>query len=196
MPEATTLLEQTEQRLRALLGHPAVDDAYAIGWTLSDGVGVAIDREGSRDVGGDVAYVWMPADASPDWMPHEHYDVGRGRSGTIEDVPGLDRARAADQFKIVRQHELDEFGSHLMRQFPLRIRQWRIDRGGRPWPHEEALQRFYLAPRKIEMADAMLFFREEQRLTMLALLLENVGVDQAVRLGEPEVWRAAVAALK
>jgi hypothetical protein len=31
-----------------------------------------------------------------------------------------------------------------------------------------------------------------QRLTLLALLLENVGTDQAVRLGDPEVWRAAV----
>ena len=31
---------------------------------------------------------------------------------------------------------------------------------------------------------------------MLALLLENIGVDKAVRLGRPDVWRAAVAALK
>jgi hypothetical protein len=29
----------------------------------------------------------------------------------------------------------------------------------------------------------------------LALLLENVDVDQDVRLGDPAVWRAAVAAL-
>ena len=31
---------------------------------------------------------------------------------------------------------------------------------------------------------------------MLALLLENVGADKAVRLGEASVWRAAVAALE
>jgi hypothetical protein len=31
-----------------------------------------------------------------------------------------------------------------------------------------------------------------ERLTLLGLLLENVGADQAVRLGNPEVWRAAV----
>ena len=42
----------------------------------------------------------------------------------------------------------------------------------------------------------MLFFSDSQRLTMLALLLENVGADRAVRLGRPEVWRAAVAALE
>ena len=30
---------------------------------------------------------------------------------------------------------------------------------------------------------------------MLGLLLENVGADAAVHLGDPEVWREAVAAL-
>jgi hypothetical protein len=42
------------------------------------------------------------------------------------------------------------------------------------------------------MDDGKLFWDETQRLILLALLLENVGVDQAVRLGDPEVWRAAV----
>jgi hypothetical protein len=28
---------------------------------------------------------------------------------------------------------------------------------------------------------------------MLGLLLENLGMDEAVRLDDPEVWRAAVA---
>jgi hypothetical protein len=36
-----------------------------------------------------------------------------------------------------------------------------------------------------------LFWDDTQRITLLALL-ENVGADQAVRLGDPEVWRAAV----
>ncbi len=40
-----------------------------------------------------------------------------------------------------------------------------------------------------------LFLTDEERLTMLGLLIENVGVDAAVRLGDPEVWRHAVAAL-
>lgn len=42
------------------------------------------------------------------------------------------------------------------------------------------------------MAGGKLFWDETQRLTLLVLLLENVGVDQAVWLGDPEVWRAAV----
>jgi len=31
--------------------------------------------------------------------------------------------------------------------------------------------------------------------TLLALLLENVGVDRAVRLGDPKVWKAAMTEL-
>jgi len=30
---------------------------------------------------------------------------------------------------------------------------------------------------------------------MLALLLENVGIDQVVTIGNPEIWREAIAAL-
>ena len=41
--------------------------------------------------------------------------------------------------------------------------------------------------------DAPLPARDDtERLTLLALLLENVGIDRAVRLGDAEVWRAAV----
>jgi hypothetical protein len=42
------------------------------------------------------------------------------------------------------------------------------------------------------MDGGKLFWDDSQRLTLLALLLENVGVDQAVRLGDPDVWRAAI----
>jgi hypothetical protein len=47
-------------------------------------------------------------------------------------------------------------------------------------------------PEKIEMIRGKLFWDDEERLTVLALLLENLGVDQAVRLGDPAVWREAV----
>jgi hypothetical protein len=69
---------------------------------------------------------------------------------------------------------------------------WNIGRGGRSWTGEEARQRWQLTPEKLEMQNGKLFWDEAQRLTLLGLLLENVGVDQAVRLGDPEVWRAAV----
>ncbi len=69
---------------------------------------------------------------------------------------------------------------------------WNIGRTGRAWTAEEGLGRFELTPEKFEMAEGKLFWDDRQRLTLLALLLENVGVDQAVRLGDPEVWRAAI----
>ena len=69
---------------------------------------------------------------------------------------------------------------------------WNIGRAGRSWTGEEARQCWELTPEKFEMDHGKLFWDEEQRLTLLALLLENVGVDQAVRLGDPDVWRAAV----
>lgn len=71
---------------------------------------------------------------------------------------------------------------------------WVIGREGRAWGRE-AMSRYALTPEKIEMVGGKLLWSEDERLTLLALLLENVGVDRAVRLGDPAVWRAAVAAL-
>lgn len=71
---------------------------------------------------------------------------------------------------------------------------WDIRREGRSWRGEdgEALARLELAPEKFEMMDGKLFFDDEQRITLLAMLLENVGIDAAVRLGDPALWRAAI----
>lgn len=71
---------------------------------------------------------------------------------------------------------------------------WDIRRDGRAWG-DEAKSRYAMTPEKTEMIDGRLYWTDEERLTMLALLLENVGADQAVRLGSANVWRAAVAAL-
>jgi hypothetical protein len=72
---------------------------------------------------------------------------------------------------------------------------WDIRREGRAWRSGEGLARLELAPEKIEMIGGRLFWSEHQRLTMLGLLLENVGVDKAIRLGNPQVWRDAIAHL-
>jgi hypothetical protein len=73
--------------------------------------------------------------------------------------------------------------------------EWDIRRHGRAWSGDEAEERWQLTPEKFEMHDGRLFFDDEQRLLLLGLLLENCGADAAVRLGRPDVWRAAVAAL-
>jgi len=83
-------------------------------------------------------------------------------------------------------------GSHIAPMEPL---PWNIQRQGRTWTPSEAPARWALTPEKIEMFGGSLFLTEEERLTMLGLLLENVGADAAVHLGDPEVWREAVAAL-
>lgn len=73
--------------------------------------------------------------------------------------------------------------------------QWDLRAKGRAWQGPEAMARYQLTPGKMEMIGGKLFWSDEERLTMLALLLENVGVDQAVRIGDPAVWRSAVARL-
>ena len=72
---------------------------------------------------------------------------------------------------------------------------WNIRREGRRWTGDEGFERFAHTPEKIEMIDGRLFWDDDQRLIMLGLLLENVGADAAVRLGNPAVWREAVARL-
>jgi hypothetical protein len=72
---------------------------------------------------------------------------------------------------------------------------WDIRREGRAWTANEAMPRYNLTPEKFEMCQGKLFWSDEDRLNMLGLMLENVGADQAVRLGDPAVWKAAVAAL-
>jgi hypothetical protein len=72
---------------------------------------------------------------------------------------------------------------------------WNIRRRGRAW-RKEATTRYELTPEKIEMVDGKLFWSDQDRLMMLGLLLENVGIDRALQLGDPQVWREAIAALK
>jgi hypothetical protein len=72
---------------------------------------------------------------------------------------------------------------------------WDIRREGRSWTREEWNERRELTPEKIELIKGRLFWSDEDRMTMLALLLENVGVDRAIRLGSPQNWRDALGQL-
>lgn len=72
---------------------------------------------------------------------------------------------------------------------------WDIRRQGRAWGAEEWRGRYELTPEKFEVYKGKLFWDDEQRLNLLGLLLENVGIDAAIRLGNPEVWKSAVADL-
>ena len=68
-----------------------------------------------------------------------------------------------------------------------------IKRQGRKWSVVEIKQKYHaLCPEKIELIEAKMFWTDEQRLTMLGLLLENVGMDAAVGLGDPALWKQAI----
>ncbi len=72
---------------------------------------------------------------------------------------------------------------------------WDIRREGRRWTNEEFDQRTSVAPEKIEYVDGI-FASERQRLLVLGMLLENLGIDKAVRFGRLEDWKAAIADLE
>ena len=73
---------------------------------------------------------------------------------------------------------------------------WDIRREGRSWEGDEAWERYQLTPEKTEMTDGKLYWDDEERLTMLGRLLENVGIDKTIRLGDPRLWREAIAELE
>ena len=70
-----------------------------------------------------------------------------------------------------------------------------IEREGREWKGNEFNKRIYQAPQKIEYVGGI-FVDEDERLTVLAMLLENLGIDKAVQLGDLAYWKAAIAELE
>ena len=51
------------------------------------------------------------------------------------------------------------------------------------------------APEKIEYVDGI-FASDRERLNVLGMLLENLGIDKVVRFGKLEDWKAAIADLE
>ena len=70
-----------------------------------------------------------------------------------------------------------------------------IHRHGRPWVPEEARERLRrLGDCKLEVREGRLFADEFQRRMVLGMLLENVGLDAAIELAGPGLWRQALSA--
>jgi hypothetical protein len=69
---------------------------------------------------------------------------------------------------------------------------WDIRREGRSWTAGEFESRVAMRPEKLEVWEGKLLWSHEERLALLGLLLENVGADEAVKLGDPRVWADAV----
>lgn len=73
---------------------------------------------------------------------------------------------------------------------------WDIRLHGRCWERGEFDERWSQMPEKFEIYDGKMFGSEEERLHLLGALLEHVGVEKAVQLGDPDTWRAAVSKLR
>ena len=71
--------------------------------------------------------------------------------------------------------------------------QWNIHREARSWTAEEFRLRWPLTPEKLECIDGKMLWSDEDRLNMLAMLLENVGIDAAIQLAPAKLWREALA---
>ena len=72
---------------------------------------------------------------------------------------------------------------------------WDIRREGRKWTREESERRLYQAPNKIEFVGGI-FASDRERLLVLGMLLEILGIDKVIRLGKLADWKAAVADLE
>jgi hypothetical protein len=74
---------------------------------------------------------------------------------------------------------------------PMKPIAWDIRRKGRTWSNEEFDVRIDQAPEKIEYVDGI-FASDRERLIVLGMLLENLGIDKVVRFGTIEDWKAAI----
>jgi len=72
--------------------------------------------------------------------------------------------------------------------------QWDIRREGRAWSRDEMRSRLALTPEHFEVFDGKMLFTEENRLDLLGVVLEQVGIDAALRLVPKELWREALEA--
>jgi hypothetical protein len=71
---------------------------------------------------------------------------------------------------------------------------WDIRREGRAWTAEEFPARAdRLLGVDIEISEGKLFGSEKTMLLILGMLLENLGIDAAVRLGDLSRWKEAIA---
>lgn len=71
---------------------------------------------------------------------------------------------------------------------------WDIQRESRAWNKTEIEIKYNRCLQEIkeEMTDGKLYWCDATRMVMLGLLLENLGIDKAIRLGDLELWEQAL----
>jgi hypothetical protein len=71
---------------------------------------------------------------------------------------------------------------------------WNIHREGRAWTDEEFPARAdRLLGVDLEISEGKLFWSDEERLLIAGMLLENLGMDAVVRLGDLHRWKESIA---
>jgi hypothetical protein len=70
-----------------------------------------------------------------------------------------------------------------------------VQRKPRPWSGDEFDKSYFAMPEKMEACDGMLYCSADDRLKVFGALLENIGIDRAIRFGNAADWRAALDAL-
>src|SRR5262249_9038245 len=88
---------------------------------------------------------------------------------------------AVSPWRIERERKNDPGGA-----MPIKTPVWGIRREGRRWTNEEFDERIYQAPEKIEFVGGI-FASERERLTVLGMLLENLGIDDGQLTGLPRM---------
>jgi hypothetical protein len=69
---------------------------------------------------------------------------------------------------------------------------WDIGLEGRTWDVNYFLSLDGVLPEKMELIDGKLFWSDRERLGMLAAMLEQVGLREAVKLAPKDLWLEAL----
>ncbi len=85
--------------------------------------------------------------------------------------------------------EQDDETEHVLPVFEIR-------RESRVWSDTECRERMLaLCDMRFELIDGKLFWSDYERQLVLGMLLESLGMDAAIRLGDAQRWREAVLSL-
>lgn len=75
-----------------------------------------------------------------------------------------------------------------------RLAPWDVRREGRAWDEAEIEIKYlrFMQEIKDELIDGRIFWHHATRMMVLGLMLENVGIDNALEFGNLDDWQAAI----
>ncbi len=70
--------------------------------------------------------------------------------------------------------------------------EWPVERTPKRFSGDEFSAMVDRFPARVDCCDGMIGENHQQRLLMLAILIENVGIDEVVKIGPLQLWIDAV----